>query len=214
MSRDASCYFYIKNKDGYKLVKKIVINKLKEIEDELEDYGHYADVDTSDYDYSYWGKISFDATVDENDVKERKDGNIYFAERAEKKYTDITKGVALNDLKTIKGIDCYSMLKYTHQGAFYNINEFVSLREKTNSKLENERKKNYKLSWLKDSIDFYKLDEDGKQSLIDDLEYSNELVEEYERKVYICQYMIDTIELFKDMFGSWKDDMEVYIYIE
>ena len=118
------------------------------------------------------------------------------------------------DLKNLKGIDCYALVENNHQGAFYNINDFVLLREKLSSKLENERKRNYKLSLLKDSIDFYKLDEDGKQSLDDDLSYSNELIEEYERKVYICQYMIDTMELFKDMFGKWEDDMEVYIYIE
>lgn len=214
MSRDASCYFYIKNGNDYKLAKKVIINKLKSIEDELEDYGHYADVDTSDYNYSYWGKIALDVNVDKKDIETRKNGDIYFVKGTEKKYTNIIEGASFNDLKNIKGISCYSVTKYNHQGAFYNINEFVSLREKLNSKLENERKRNYKLSWLKDSIDFYKLDEDGKQSLNDDLEYSNELVEEYEKKVYICQYMIDTIELFKDMFGNWEDDMEVYIYIE
>lgn len=214
MSRDAFCYFYIKNENGYKLAKKVIINKLKEIEDDLEDYGHYANVDTNDYEYSYWGKIFPETVVEEKDIKERKNDDIYFNEGAEKKYIDITKGASLDDLKTIKGIDCYSISKYMHRGNFYNTSDFSSLIEKFSSKLENERKRSYKLSWIKNSIDFYKLNEDEKQSLIDDLNYSNELVEEYERKVYICQYMIDTMCLFKDMFGDWKDDVEVYIFVE
>ena len=214
MSRDAFCYFYIKNENDYKLAKKVIINKLKEIENDLEDYGHYANVDTNDYEYYYWGKISPETVVEEKDKKERKNDDIYFNEGAEKKYTDITKGASLDDLKTIKGIDCYSISKCMHRGRFYNTRDFSSLIEKFSSKLGNERKRSYKLSWIKNSIDFYKLNGDEKQSLIDDLNYSNELVEEYEIKVYICQYMIDTMYLFKDMFGDWKDDIEVYIFVE
>ncbi len=214
MSRDAFCYFYIKNENDYKLAKKVIINKLKEIENDLEDYGHYANVDTNDYEYYYWGKISPETVVEEKDIKERKNDDIYFNEGAEKKYTDITKGASLDDLKTIKGIDCYSISKCMHRGRFYNTRDFSSLIEKFSSKLGNERKRSYKLSWIKNSIDFYKLNGDEKQSLIDDLNYSNELVEEYEIKVYICQYMIDTMYLFKDMFGDWKDDIEVYIFVE
>ena len=214
MSRDAFCYFYIKNENDYKLAKKVIINKLKEIENDLEDYGHYANVDTNDYEYYYWGKISPETVVEEKDIKERKNDDIYFNEGAEKKYTDITKGASLDDLKTIKGIDCYSISKCMHRGRFYNTRDFSSLIEKFSSKLGNERKRSYKLSWIKNSIDFYKLNGDEKQSLIDDLNYSNELIEEYQIKVYICQYMIDTMYLFKDMFGDWKDDIEVYIFVE
>ena len=157
MSRDAFCYFYIKNENDYKLAKKVIINKLKEIENDLEDYGHYANVDTNDYEYYYWGKISPETVVEEKDIKERKNDDIYFNEGAEKKYTDITKGASLDDLKTIKGIDCYSISKCMHRGRFYNTRDFSSLIEKFSSKLGNERKRSYKLSWIKNSIDFYKL---------------------------------------------------------
>ena len=100
-------------------------------------------------------------------------------------------------LYTNNKLTIYYDKEVEYKGAWYNEESFVAARDKFENKLKEKEKRFYKLSEMKDSIEFFKLDEEACAKLNDEISYIEEDIEELKSKIYICQFMIDLLDYYK-----------------
>lgn len=214
MSRNVFCKFYLNDK----FVKEVIIDKLKTITDNytLEFDGDYnTNIDTSEDVLEYWGLVADELLIPDDDVYDvDENGDITFVKGAENKYTDITNTLKMEQIGNV-GKKCFYFKKVNYRGSFYTAEIFARERDRYALKLKEERDALTRLQGLRDNISYYTLENEEKEELLQDIGWAEESVELYEDKIYMCQYMIDTLELIKDMFGSsWNDNIKVFIYVE
>jgi len=169
----------------------------------------------------YWfeefiGYLPKDKITDE--LKTRIKDNIIHFEKEEN--IDSLEFVEL-DLKEMQSDDfkekyvkVYGYKKENYNGDWFNTDSFYKARIKFEQKEKEFKNELERLLRLKDSIGYYTLTSEQKTELDEDIEYHRDMLEDYSSKVYICQYMIDTLDMMKDMYyDDWNDECIAFIYL-
>lgn len=113
-----------------------------------------------------------------------------------------------------KYVQVFGWKKETYKGSWFDENSFYNARIENEVKLKEFKEKHQKLLSIKNSVEFYKLEEEQKNCLVEDIEFQQDIIEEYEMKVYICQFMIDALEMMADMYGeTYSDKCICFIYL-
>ena len=145
---------------------------------------------------AFLGVIPKETRIPEEDIKSYETTSfgtyIHLEKGCEEKYKEIVSHSFAKDNITI-----YYDKEVEYKGAWYNEESFVAARDKFESKLKEKEKRFYKLSEMKDSIEFFKLDEEACEKLNDEISYIEEDIEELKSKIYICQFMIDLLDYYK-----------------
>jgi len=196
-----------------KLGKTICVDKLKTLMDgwdfceELESVSNIKPNNASEYWYQdflgYICKKDWDCSV------ELTDGKIYLP-----KYYDFSK----LKLTEKKSDDCYPVYFWKVEqiaGRWYSSDSFYKAKLSFENLLAEEQKELYNLTKLKNSIEYYKLNEEQRNDLQQDLLYKKDTVKELENKIYICQYMVDLFDNVLQLFGGdWEDYIIGFITID
>ena len=112
----------------------------------------------------------------------------------------------------IKNVEVYHQIRGENQGSWYDVNCFFSARLNYEQKLKEVKDKLFKIKNLKDTIEYYRLSEEQKESLTDDIEFQQETADGLEDKIYMCQFMIDTLSMLSDNYGNYEDECVVFVY--
>ena len=216
MSTYANVDFYI---NDVKVGKTVVINVLKNLlegwdmcdelspiyNDKVEDAGVYWYEEFIGYlekDGDVWGK----ARADERD-EIHLDRNFYI------ETIPFVSNPSIEDIKAGKFYKIYGWKKETYKGNWYNTNSFYNARIRFENKLKEEKEKFGRLERIRYSIDYYNLNDEGLEKFNDDFDICKDIIEDLENKIYVCQYMINTIEFVSDMFGqNFDDDVKLFLY--
>ena len=187
MSTDAMVKFYL---NGEKFVgKEVCINKLKVLldgwnmcEEVVPDYNDKVK-DAGDYWYrDFFGYLSVDEDIGLPVVN----GEI--------------------ELPKVKYNKVYGWKKQSNRGCWYNSDSFYHARLEFENKEKNYRTELARLEALKNTIQYYTLKEEEKQNLEDDISFNKDMLEDITNRIYMCQYMIDTMYTMADMYGEKYDD--------
>lgn len=112
-----------------------------------------------------------------------------------------------------KNVSVFYYEKEEYNGNWYNSNSFYTARLNYEKQLKEHQDSLLKLKSIKDSFEYYKLNEDQKESLNEDIDFHQEISEELSEKIYMCQYMIDTLSLLSDTYSENNEECLAYIYI-
>jgi len=214
MSTYANVDFYINN---VKVGRTVVINALKNLlegwnmcdelsptyNDKVEDAGVYWYETFLGYiKKDEWGKAKADSK-----------GEIHLERTFYVSTIPFITNASIEDIKAEKFYKVYGWKKEAYNGNWYNTNSFYNARIQFENKLKEEKEKLGKLERIRYSVDYYNLNDEGLEKFNDDFEICKDIVEDLESKIYICQYMIDTIEFVSDMFGqNFDDDVKLFLY--
>lgn len=212
MSSSVFVKFYL---NGKQMVGNTVcIDKLKELLDgwswcdELISVTNKENTDANEYWYEDF--LGYRKAIPDSDISE-----IHLTRDSSETSVD---DVSIEEMKSPdfkkNYVKVYGWKKEETNGEWYNSDSFYNAEQKFTEKLISLREELRNLLNMKDSIEYYKLNESQQERLDEDISWKKEIVEEYEYKEYICQYMVDLFDTMTDMFGeSWKDSMLAYIYI-
>lgn len=222
MSTSVYVKFYLNGKK--QIAKTACLNTLKQLLDGWSWTDELQPVYNKNYNKeagSYWfeefiGYLSKDKITDE--LKPRIKDNIILFEKEES--IDSLEFVEV-DLKDIQSDDfeekyvkLYGYKKENYNGDWFNTDSFYKARIKFEQKEKEFKNELERLLRLKDSIGYYTLTSEQKTELDEDVEYRKDMLEDYASKVYICQYMIDTLEMMHDMYhDDWNDECVAFIYL-
>jgi len=92
------------------------------------------------------------------------------------------------------------------RGNWFNSDSFINAANKLKTEREKYQNKLMSLKLLKNSIEYYKLNYEQTERLDSDIDFNSDMLEELNTKIYVCQYMSDTLEMIADMYGSSYDD--------
>jgi hypothetical protein len=112
-----------------------------------------------------------------------------------------------------KNVSVFHYEKEEYNGNWYNSNSFYTARLNYEKQLKEHQDSLLKLKSIKDSFEYYKLSEDQKESLNEDIDFHQEISEDLSEKIYMCQYMIDTLSLLSDTYSENNEECLAYIYI-
>lgn len=71
-----------------------------------------------------------------------------------------------------------------------------------------------RLKGIEMSKDYYTLPDGGKEALSEDISFMKDSFMEHARKTYVCQHMVDIMNMFEDMFGEGREKCLVEIFME
>ena len=206
MSTDAMVKFYI---NGEKLVgKEVCINKLKVLldgwnicEEVVPDCNNKVK-DAGDYWYrDFFGYLSIDKDIGLPVVN----GEIELPKDFKEEIT-FPENPTVDEIKEGKYNKVYGWKKQSNHGCWYNSDSFYHARLEFENKEKNYRTELARLEALKNTIQYYTLKEEEKQNLEDDISFNRDMLEDITNRIYICQYMIDTMYTIADMYGEKYDD--------
>jgi hypothetical protein len=222
MSTSVYVKFFLNGKK--QIAKTAYLNSLKQL---LEGWS-WADELQPVYDKNYnkeaglyWfeefiGYLPKDKITDE--LKARIKDNIIHFEKEENidslEFVEVDlREVHSDDFKE-KYVRVYGYKKENYSGNWFNIDSFYKAKIKFEQKEKEFKNELERLLRLKDSIGYYTLTSEQKTELDEDIEYHRDMLEDYGSKVYICQYMIDTLDMMKDMYyDDWNDECIAFIYL-
>lgn len=109
--------------------------------------------------------------------------------------------------------------KKSDKGIWFSIDSFNNYLNILINDMKVEMDRLNKLYNLKNSLDFYKLNDDEKESLEDDIRYHNNVMDETIQKYHSASKMIGTMQVFLDRFESkheeyWGGDIYAHCFIE
>lgn len=229
MSSYAYAKFYGKTKDEWKsLTDMLNFNKLKS----LSTYRGYLDsdyinscdgVDDPTYEVEeYFGLVPKDVVFPPEDVEwtEYVEGGyiVHLVAGAEKSYKDKTVNLPfeiLKDKDKVKKeyVTVFFRHIYQYNGGWYDVNSFVNARDRFEKILAEKYCRYFKLKSLKDTAEYFKLDEESQFRFNEEISNLEEDIEEVKQREYICQFMIDMIELYKWSGDERLEDVKVFIHI-
>jgi len=213
MSTNAFVKFYLNSKTF--VGKAVCINSLKNLLDgwnlceELVPISNDYVKDAGDYWYRDFAgyvlkneDIGFSVVDGEIDLPKEFNGKILFSENP-----------TIEDIKAGKYYKVFKWKKETNQGQWFNSGSFYNARLAFESQEKKYKTELNRLEALKNTIQYYTLKEEEQQRLEDDISFNREMLEETESKIYVCQYMIDIMEVMADMYGeNYNDFTSVYVY--
>lgn len=101
------------------------------------------------------------------------------------------------------------------QGDWYDIDSFKNAKKEYEDELAKSKEELDKKNAIKNSIDYYKLDEDQKSELCSDIACDEEDYEDMEWKKEVCGYMISVLHFYEEGYfteGDYKSK-KVYVFI-
>lgn len=222
MSTSVYVKFYLNGKK--QIAKTVCLNTLKQLLDGWSWSEELCSVHSKDYNKEagiYWfedflGYLPKNKITDE--LKSRiKNNTIHF----EKEENIDSLEFAEFDLKEMqsddfeeKNVKVYGYKKENYNGDWFNTDSFYKARIKFEQKEKEFKSELDRLLRLKDSIGYYTLTSEQKTELDEDIEYRKDMLEDYSSKVYICQYMIDTLDMMQEMYyDDWNDECIAFIYL-
>ena len=120
--------------------------------------------------------------------------------------------------RTRYSIDFDKELQHTGDGEhWYDINSFTSARNAYEKHYEKLIEKKTKLLLIKDSIDYYKLSENEKNDLLQDIEYVTEEAQEVLWKLLSCERMVGLCEHYSENIKEEEytiKNVKIYIYAD
>ena len=103
--------------------------------------------------------------------------------------------------------------EYEYHGEWFNISSFMNAADKLKAEREKYTANLGRLNLIKNSVDYYKLDVEQSERLDSDISFNSDMVEELNDKIYVCQYMADTLYMMADMYGkSYDDYCMIFVY--
>lgn len=106
-------------------------------------------------------------------------------------YLDCLK--TINNIRYAINFEYLETEKYNNSNKVYNLKDFSVARDKIFEKLTKEISEKTRLEFIKNSIEFYKLDDEQKQELIDDISYKEEDIKDLE---YAYESVVKVIGMF------------------
>lgn len=105
----------------------------------------------------------------------------------------------------------------THRGVFYRVENFKALLPTVKKFLKKEKKSLKKLKELRNSKEFYELDDDKKEDVLNNIGDYEASIKEWKLDKKNINYFINIFDYFKyDVWthNGYVDDVIAYIYIE
>ena len=212
--------FYKKEKDSnrYEKVEDFYEDAMKAFfnEDVPEVFPEIEDVGVS-WEHEFWGMLPKDTQLPA-DVFEDVGGCITFVKGVDTTpYNNMKlEGKAFNEIKRIdkEELHIYFWRKYQYRTKIYNSDGLATYRDKVERLAMEHYERVIKIRNLKEQISYYTLSEEEKQALEDDLEYHNDMREEYLNQAYACHALIIMLDVFKDKHCNWDDELVVAAYAE
>lgn len=208
MSTDVVVKFYLNGKEF--VGKTVCINMLKELLDGWSWAEELVPITNENADPDAGKLVSdeFEYYVDCNNIPE--------------KYKDLVKEVngskeihfdkipadfcpETEDILKSDGIDLvhvYELQTINLKGNWFDESSFANAINAYEKKVSDLRDKFNSLLGIKKSVEYYKLSDKELERFNDDFEFYKELLEDYENKVYVCRHMIDTMNMFAEMYGN------------
>lgn len=106
------------------------------------------------------------------------------------------------------------------KGFWYNIDSFINAKGRFSLEYEKLLYRKFKLDNLKDSIDFFKLDEESLEKYNQEVSYVEDILEDYKYKKEACEQMITLLDFLRDSryldeeteSDLYNSEIIVYIY--
>lgn len=101
--------------------------------------------------------------------------------------------------------------RYDHnQGYFYNVDSFVSYRDKLLQKYKELLKSQFDFERLKSSLDYLKLSSEEKENVLSEFNYTEDDIQETEYKIDAVVGIINILNFYE----QFDDEVIAYIYYE
>lgn len=101
--------------------------------------------------------------------------------------------------------------RYDHnQGYFYNVNSFISYRDKLIQKYKELLKSQFDFERLKSSLDYLKLNSEEKENVLSEFSYTENDIQETEYKIDAVVGIINILNFYE----QFDDEVIAYIYYE
>lgn len=96
----------------------------------------------------------------------------------------------------------------------FDKDSFIAVYERYEERARSDFAELTRLKGIRQSKDYYTLSEDGKMALTDDIDSAIESFNDHSRRAYVCQHMIDMLNMFEDMFAEERAKCLVEIIVE
>ena len=97
---------------------------------------------------------------------------------------------------------------------FFDKDSFVNAIDYYEKEAKGDFAEYSRLKGIRQSKDYYTLNDEGMAALADDISFMKDSFEEHARKAYVCQHMVDTMNMFEDIFGEGKEKCLVEVFTE
>lgn len=135
-------------------------------------------------------------------------------ENPRKKYISLTDFMQNKLAESGKYFNLYAKVENFHQGNFYNIDSFNSLKQKFEKKYESKLKEFNKIDELKSSIEYMKLSSDEKSNFLEEYEFKKECLTEVKDVIDTCMYFENVLDYLSEFeTENTIEDREVIIFI-
>lgn len=221
-----SSYAYVEfySKKTSKKITKRIINQLKYAIDDVEpNWSIKVNDDAGKELYkNYIGFIPKEVHIPKEDILEIKGNEITLEKDLSlyDKYNKLKIEIDLKDYTENKEkyhneyfeVNGWKLQKY--HGNWYNTEAFVVARDISEAKIKESLEKIFKLKQIENSVEYYKLTNEQKSDIIEDIDCLEDTVKEERNKAYAYQYMINLLDDFvKDEYDlGWEDIVYAYIY--
>lgn len=222
MSVSVEVKFFSKEK-GYLTLR--CIDELKYRLDGLDSVGNVFNFSTKELEEEYVGYVQktivsmddIDASINpEKGLFLKKDPELY------SKYRKLKEDLPLKDIIEKKEdiekkyYSIFGWKEVDYNGKWYTQDVFEKAKDTEELKLEKAYENLYKLLSIKKSVDFYKLDEEQRLNLLDDIENLKEEIEDIKYKSYAYNYMYLLMEDYirQEFNIDYNDKIIAYIYFD
>ena len=135
-------------------------------------------------------------------------------ENPHKKYISLSDFMQNKLAESGQYFNLYAKVEKFHQGNFYNLDSFKSLRQNFEKKYESKLKEFNKIDELKSSIEYMKLSSDEKSNFLEEYEFKKECLTEIKDVIDTCIYFENVLDyLSESETENTIEDREVIIFI-
>lgn len=135
-------------------------------------------------------------------------------ENPHKKYISLSDFMQNKLAESGQYFNLYAKVEKFHQGNFYNLDSFKSLRQNFEKKYESKLKEFNKIDELKNSIEYMKLSSDEKNNFLEEYEFKKECLTEIKDVIDTCIYFENVLDyLSESETENTIEDREVIIFI-
>lgn len=135
-------------------------------------------------------------------------------ENPHKKYISLSDFMQNKLAESEQYFNLYAKVEKFHQGNFYNLNSFNSLRQSFDKKYESKLKEFNKIDEFKSSIEYMKLSSDEKSNFLEEYELKKECLTEIKDVIDTCIYFENVLDYFSEFeTENTIEDREVIIFI-
>lgn len=105
-------------------------------------------------------------------------------------------------------------VKVEGKSKFFDKDSFINAIDYYEKEAKGDLNELSRLKGIRQSKEYYTLPDDGMAALADDIAFMKDSFEEHARKVYVCQHMVDTMNMLEDMYGNGKESCIVEVSTE